>query len=231
VVSLRLKHLRSSLFAIILLSIFAGIPVFAGGQGSIRIEPHAFDPPDPVTLSSPASFNVTVNKNKIAYNPQLLLVTSYKCLEDLSGPITVSWDWIGPYYTSIGLDKSSFIEVDPKSNSPQNKWIPPEINIFGKIYEASSLASHLDSGENTIWYCYLDMPVNDDKIIDTDEYVKLTVTVPSNSPRLLVYVFGDKSKVPNSRPGFVIPEVALGTIMAVASMMAALSLRKKMSLK
>ena len=229
---MRLKHLKSYLFAIILLSIFAGIPVFAGGQGSIRIEPHAFDPPDPVTLSSPASFNVTVNKNKIAYNPQLLLVTSNKCLEDLSGPITVSWDWImDPYYTPIGLDKDSFIEVDPKSNSPQVKWIPPEVNIFGNIYEASSLASHLDSGEDTIWYCYIDMPVNDDKIIDTDEYVKLTVTVPSTSPRVLVYVFGDESKVPNSRPGFVIPEFALGTIMAVASMMAALSLRKKISLK
>jgi len=118
-----------------------------------------------------------------------------------------------------------------KDNSPQDKWIPPEVNIFGKIYEASSLASHLDSGEDTIWYCYIDIPVNDDKIFDTDEYVKLTVTVPSTSPRVLVYVFGDESKVPNSRPGFVIPEFALGTIMAVASMMAALSLRKKISLK
>jgi hypothetical protein len=75
------------------------------------------------------------------------------------------------------------------------------------------------------------MPVDGNQITGEDEYVELTITVPSTSPRVLVYVFGVKSKVPPTKPGFIIPEFAFGTILAVASMMAALLLRGRFSIK
>jgi hypothetical protein len=200
--------------------------VLAGEPGWIRIEPHAFDPPDPITVKSPATFYVTVIDHKTIVNPQLLLVTSKACLNGLSDGITISWDW-DPYVPTVELIKDDFNEVDPKA---EPKWIPPEGDGFGKVYEADSLASHLESGEDTIWYCYVDMPVDGNQITDEDEYV-LTITVPSTSPRVLVYVFGVESKVPPTRPGFIIPEFAFGTILAVASMIAALLLRGRFSFK
>ena len=75
-------------------SILISIPVYSGGEGWIRIEPHAFDQPDPIVLPSPATFYVTVVDNKVVNNPQLLLVTSEACLDGLDGnPITISWGW------------------------------------------------------------------------------------------------------------------------------------------
>ena len=65
---------------------------------------------------------------------------------------------------------------------------------------------------------------------------EVTVTLDSSAPRMLVYMQGsskDESistadhydlKVPPTIPGFVVPEVAVGTVMAVASMFTALGL-------
>ena len=215
-----------SLLIVVLGSAALVMPVIAGGKGWIRIEPHAFDPPDPIILASPATFYVNLTSaGKEVLDPQLLLVTSKACLDGLSGPITVSWNW-EPYPSPIEV--TPFLEVDPKAGGA-DKWIPPEADGFGQIYEADSLASHLESGEDTIWYAYVDMPVAGNKIGGTDLY-ELIITVDSTAPRVLVYVFGEDAKVPPTRPGFVIPEIPLGPIVALTTMMAALFLRGRVSL-
>jgi hypothetical protein len=77
---------------IILIAIFmltmAASPVFA--LGTIRIEPHAFDLPDPMVVSSPATLNVTVTEHT-AYDPQIFLVMTKACHEGLTGNVTVTW--------------------------------------------------------------------------------------------------------------------------------------------
>ena len=220
------KQLSLSLLIILLGSAALVVPAIAGGKGWIRIEPHAFDPPDPVILESPATFYVNLTSaNKEVVDPQLLLITSKACLDGLSGPITVSWNW-EPYVPPVGV--SPFTEVDPKAGGA-DKWIPLEADGYGKIYEADSLASHLESGEDTIWYAYVDMPVDGNKIEGTDLY-EFVLTVPSSAPRVLVYVFGEDAKVPPTRPGFVIPEIAFGSIAVLALMMAALFLRGRVQI-
>jgi len=208
-------------------ALLVGIPVLAGGQGQIRIEPHAFDPPDPVTVESPATFEITVVEHT-AYNPQLLLVTTGACLQGLGGgAIIISWDWMGPYYTPVGLPAGAFADLDNFTDIDKG-WVPPDDAGFEKIYQAKSLRSHLGVEDEVIYYVYIDMPVDDDEIAEGDSY-NVTITVSSTSPRVLVYAFGVDSKVPPTRPGFIIPEFGLGTIAALGSMVAALFLRKRAS--
>ena len=218
---MRSRYLILALSLFMVSALLVGTPVLAGGQGQIRIEPHAFDPPDPVTVESPATFEITVVEHT-AYNPQLLLVTTGACLDGLGGgEIIVSWDWMGPYYTPVGLPAGAFTDID-------KGWVPPDDAGFGKIYQAKSLRSHLGVEDEFIYYAYVDMPVDDDEIAEGDSY-EVTITVPSTSPRVLVYAFGICSKVPPTRPGFIIPEFAIGTIAALGSMVAALFLRKRVS--
>ena len=68
--------------------VIAVSPVFA--VTTIRIEPHAFDPPDPVMLSSPATFKISITEHT-AYDPHILLVMTKACYEGLTGNILVTW--------------------------------------------------------------------------------------------------------------------------------------------
>ena len=219
---MRSRYLTLVLSLFVVSGLIVGIPVWAGGQGQIRIEPHAFDPPDPVMVESPATFNITVVEHT-AIDPQLLLVTTEACLDGLGvdGVILVSWDW-EPYIPAVGLSKLEFTSID-------KGWIPPESDGFEKIYQAKSLRSHLGVEDEFIYYSYLDMPVDADKIAEGDSY-NVTIIVPSTSPRVLVYAFGVDSKVPPTRPGFVISEFGIGTIAALGSMIVALFLRKRVSI-
>ena len=124
---MRSRYLQIALSLFMVSGLLVGIPVLAGGQGQIRIEPHAFDPPDPVIVESPATFNITVVK-QTAYNPQLLLVTTEACLDGLGdgGVISYSWDW-EPYVPAFGLSILDFTPID-------KGWVPPEGAGFGKIY-------------------------------------------------------------------------------------------------
>ena len=109
---MRSRYLTLVLSLFMVSALLVGIPVLAGGQGQIRIEPHAFDPPDPVIVESPATFEITVVEHT-AYNPQLLLVTTEICLEGLGvGAIEVSWDWLGPYSTPFGFYAGDFESID-----------------------------------------------------------------------------------------------------------------------
>jgi hypothetical protein len=59
---------------------------------------------------------------------------------------------------------------------------------------------------------------------------QFTLTLPSPSPRILIYAIGGNSpydnKVPNTKSGFVIPEIPLGTIFGMASMLGSAVLMK-----
>ena len=123
-----MKKLLSLSLLILLGSAALVIPVFAGGKGWIRIEPHAFDPPDPIILGSPATFYVTLTSaDKEADDPQLLLITSKACLDGLNGGlITVSWSW-EPYVPP--MEVSPFFEVDPKAGGADTK-LASEIRLW-----------------------------------------------------------------------------------------------------
>ena len=82
------------------------------------------------------------------------------------------------------------------------------------------LSQYLGGGDQTPIFSYM-------LGIDGDDEYALTITAPSSDPRVLVYVFGICTKVPPTRPGFIVPEYPIGTIIAVVSMMAALMLRNR----
>ena len=195
------------------------VSVEAGGQGQIRIEPHAFDPPDPVILNTPAIFTITVVEHT-ANNPKILLVISEDCYNGL-GMITVDWNW-DPYLASLGFTKSSFTWID-------KGWVPDSGDGFGKLYQAKSLKDHLGVPEDEgIYFAYGPMPPS---AIEKGDIFEVTITVDSSAPRALVYVFGCDSKVPPTRPGFIIPEIPLGTIATLLAMISALYLRNKVSIR
>ena len=60
---------------------------------------------------------------------------------------------------------------------------------------------------------------------------EITVTLESSAPKMLVYLLGASCddatefdmNVPNTIPGFVVPEVPLGTIVTLITMVAAVS--------
>ena len=203
-----------------MLSLVLGIPVMGEGKGQIRIEPHAFDPPDPITVTSPATFTITVEEHT-AIDPQILLVVSEPCYDGGPAPpdpfITIFREW-APYHPETALTKDDFDWID-------KGWVPPEPDGYGKLYQARSLRDHLGVPEDEgIWYAYVDMCV--EEIKEGDSY-EITVTVYSSSVRCLVYAFGVESKVPPTRPGFIIPEFTFGTVTALVSMISALFLIKR----
>ena len=112
---------------------------------------------------------------------------------------------------------------------PIQPLVPDSGDGFGKIYQAKSLQDHLGVPEDEgIYYAYGPMPVSN---IEEGDIYEVTITVDSSAPRALVYVFGCGSKVPPTRPGFIIPEIPLGTVATLLTMMAALILRNKVSVK
>jgi hypothetical protein len=66
----------------------------------------------------------------------------------------------------------------------------------------------------------------------TSDAKEITITLDSSEPRMLVYLMGKSEddaalfdvRVPPTNPGFVIPEVAIGSIMTAVAMFAALGL-------
>ena len=185
----------------------------AGGQrlGNIRIEPHSPGYPEPIMLESPATFTINVEEHP-ASEPHILLVMSKECWESLQGPVTVTWPGA---YAAIGFAKGEFVK-------PTTNKIPTGLDL----YTAASLRDHLGVPGNADIY-YATGPFLGSAITETAQ--TFTVTLPSTDPRMLVYAYG-KSKgsddfnnvVPNSRPGFVIPEVPLGPAVSLLAMFAAL---------
>jgi hypothetical protein len=188
---------------------------------AILIEPHAFDPPDPVVLTSPATFNITVASGT-GYDPQIFLVMTEACYNGLTDDVKVEWP--GPPSGFINFSTADFTAVN-------SGFIPPSTPSAN--YQVSSLQSHLGV-PNTEDIYYALGPFLAGPLTQTNQ--TFTVTLPSTTPRMLVYAIAKSaagadydSRVPNSRPGFVIPEPAtlFATLVSVAGLGAYAYKRRK----
>ena len=187
-----------------------------GGTGSIRI-----DPPLPDMSASPAEFIIWAQSGT-AYEPHIFLVITESCKIGLTGDTIVSWD---------GASSPLIIE--------EGDWMGPEINngdkrptdtTPGAGYTVASLKSHLDTDEPIYW---IFEPILEGPL--TSENETITISLHSSNPKMLVYVLGKHEeeaseyddRVPPTIPGFVVPEIPLGTLMGLVSMFAALALLAK----
>jgi len=194
------------------------ITVVYAGTGGIRI-----DPPLPTGTESPASFNIWVQGKDEANDPHILLVITESCYQGLSDieDVVVSW----PTLQSVNIVKPT----DWTMETVNSVKVPPG-TTSGAGYTVASLKDHLDT-TGPIYYAI--KPILGEAL--GKDPVPIGVTCPSSDPKMLVYVLGKSEsteaggettlfdmKVPPTIPGFVVPEIPLGTISALATMMGAL---------
>lgn len=181
----------------------------AAGGGTIRI-----DPALPVTLSSPADFEVWVQPGgDPTTDPYIFLVMTESCYNNLTGDVTGDWTGDGsPDLTITGWEGPETVPGDE---------IPPGTTP-GVGYTVASLKDHLGTTEPIYWA--FEPFLNGDI---TQTHTSFAVTLPSTSPRMLVYVLGKtgdsglfNNRLPPTIPGFVVPEPA--TIAAIATSLVAL---------
>jgi hypothetical protein len=169
-------------------------PVFAG-TGQIRMQPAL-----PIMLSSPATFSISVTTGT-SYDPQILLVMTNACHEGLTGNVVVTW--------SGGT--VSFAKADFTSDDTNGDKVPPSGTTNGASYTVASCKDHLGVSD-PIWWAY--KPFLAGPITTTP--TEFTITFSSTHPKMLVYALGKSDqtatdfdmKVPNTIPGFVVPELA-----------------------
>lgn len=193
-------------------------PVFA--EGLIRIDPHGSTYPEPVMLSSPATFSVYVESGGPATDQHIFLVMTQASYNGLTGDVVVSWTG-----GSVTIPKASWTQETDNSVK-----VPPGTTP-GAGYTVASLRDHLATSGPIYWAFepFLAGPI-------TTTPQEFTVTLPSTDPRMLVYALGKGSeglfdyRVPPTMPGFVVPE--LGTILLVLASLSAFALyavkRRKM---
>jgi len=170
-------------------------PVLAtGGTGQIRIQPAL-----PIMLSSPATFNVSVTTGS-SYYPQILLVMTNASYNGLTGNVVVKW----------ATGTVSFAPADFTGDNTNGDKVPPTGATNGANYPVGSLKSHLGTTD-MIWWAY--KPFLSGPLTTTP--TQFNITLPSAHPRMLVYVLGKSTnsatalfdmKVPNTIPGFIVPE-------------------------
>ena len=203
---------KANLLILIALAISTSIialPVNAG-VGGIRIEP-----PLPIMIESPAEFKIYVQNGDTANDPHIFLVMTESCYVGLTGDVNVTWE--GGYITITTWN----LEAGETKLPPGSKE--------GADYTIASLKSHLETSEQIYWAFE---PILGGAL--TTDPVNITVTLPSSDPEMLVYIMGKSEgselfdmSVPPTIPGFVVPEIPLGTIAGLASMITALLLITK----
>jgi hypothetical protein len=93
----------------------------------------------------------------------------------------------------------------------------------GAAYTVASLKDHLNTS-GQIWWTLVDLW---DGILDGTKKT-ITVTLTSTNAEMLVYIMGSSegevidTRVPPTIPGFVVPEVPIGSISTILAMMGAL---------
>lgn len=188
------------LLLIAILAISASSATAFARTGSIRLDPRSSYYPLPVMLSSPATFNVTVQDAQVAFDPHILLVMTNASYQGLSGNVVVNWTG-----GQIIIAPVDFIQ-------PADNKIPPEATN-GAAYTVASLREHIGvngTADNSIWYTF--KPILNGPLSHSGDL--FTVTITSTETRMLVYVLGKSSatktefdmKVPNTDPGLVVPE-------------------------
>ncbi len=205
---------------VLVLFLFGVSPVFAA---TIRLDPHSSYYPDPIMLSSPATFSVDVTSGgDPTSNPHIFLVMSKSSFNGLSGDVTVDW---------FGGDTSISAWNGPESLN--SLGLPTGVLVHsGTLYNVATLQDHLfknDPTEEPIYWAF--KPILDGADL-TGTPQEFTVTLPSDDPRMLVYVLGKhgetgtddpfNNRVPPTQPGLVVPEVA--TLILTASSFGGLAL-------
>ena len=206
-----MKMNNKSLIVLLTLTLIFSTYVAAvwAGTGGIRI-----DPPLPYMNGSPADFTVEVKGKDDACNPIVFLVMTEACYNSLHADVIVSWD-------------GGFITLnDWKMENTDGDKVPPGTSS-GAGYTVASLKDHLDTSDPIYWDT---APIIGSALEAGEEY-EITVGLASDSPKMLVYVLGQSDcggdydmRVPPTIPGFVIPEVPLGTLLSALTMLGAAGL-------
>jgi hypothetical protein len=200
------------------------IPCAMAATGGLRISPQWS-----IMVESPYEFTVWTQAGN-GYDVHILLVVTDLCHASMpsTGAVVVKQD-----STVI----ATFGEGEFTSETGTGGvYIPPEA-LTDCPYQASNLKSHLSYGlseplepEDTIWWAL--KPLNSPDFNPLDETEVIEVTLNSDNPRMLIYLMGKNdvsatkldNRVPPTNPGFMVPEVIIGSIMAVAAMFTALGL-------
>ena len=210
------KSLTLSVLALTLV-LSAYISIAFAGTGSLRI-----DPPLPYMNESPADFTVWVQGQDTSYNPIILLAMTESCYNGLSGDPEVEWTGGSVTLSTWYMETSNGVKVPPMASN-------------GAAYTVASLKDHLDTSEPIYWAI---AAILDGPIVPGETY-ELTVHLESSTPRMLVYVLGESvegsgeydTSVPPTIPGFVVPEVPLGTVLTLATMLGTVGVYKLRNLR
>jgi hypothetical protein len=203
------------LMALVLIS----IPGVMAQAASPRISPMW-----PVMVESSYSFDVWA-QNADVYDCKVLFVVTQECYDAM--PLAPT--------TAVTANAATLTKDDFTSASLNSDKIPPA-SING--YTVASLKDHIDEGltvplgaNDTIYWALSDV-VFDPLTAPNTNPEQLDVTLDSSAPRMLVYLMGNlvdnsgelDTRTPPTNPGFMVPEITLGSVMAVASMFTALGL-------
>lgn len=229
-----MKKLISLMITLTLLAI-ATTPVLAQGKGTIRIEPHSSYYPFPIMLESPATFNISVMQNtEPTCQPHLLLIITNDTYHQLvDGSITVTVNWTATDLVTINVGDWNGPETDNSKDIPDNA--PLESGIG---YNVATLQDHINT-TGPIYWNFTSFLGDGAYLTQTPQ--EFTVTVPAPNPRMLVYALGKigqynnpggiicpgsaapfNNRVPPTKPGLVIPELA--TILLATASFGALAL-------
>ena len=204
---------------VILGALLISVPCVMAGAASPRISPLW-----PVMVESPYTFDVWAQTGDV-YDLQVLLVVTQACYEGMPDAPTIA-------VTVEGATSDTLLKTDFSPESLNSVKLPPS-SING--YTVASLKDHIDEGladalgaDDTIYWALTDV-VFDPLTATVDE---LDVTLDSSEPRMLVYLMGNTvdgsgeldTRTPPTNPGFMVPEITAGSIMAIATMFTALGL-------
>ncbi len=224
-------------YLLLLISLFAisAPTVMAVSTGGLRISPQW-----PIMVSNPATFTIWA-QSAPSYDVNVLLVTTQECYNDMddAAMYTVVIEYEAGS-SSVGIPKAAFTEVSGMGGVV----VPPSGTTPGAAYTVASLKDHLDYGlseeldaDDIIYWAIVPLVHTDfDPLTTTPK--QINVELDCDNPRMLVYLLGKSiddaalfdMKVPPTNPGFLVPEITAGSIMAAATMFGALGLysyRKK----
>lgn len=206
-------------------------PVLGEGQGTIRIEPHSSYYPLPIMLSSPATFNISVQPSADpTCDPHLFLVITNDTYNQLvDGMLTVTVNWSDVDF--INIENWNGPETENGKKIPDNAPLDTGIG-----YTIASLKDHIGT-EGPIYWNFTSILGPGAFLTQTPQ--EFTITLPSENPRMLVYALGKigqygsgvifpssnapfDNRVPPTKPGLVVPE--LGTILLIAAPFCAFAL-------
>jgi len=119
------SHILVGIIATMTLLAITANPVF-GQVGTIRIEPHGSYYPSPIMLSSPATFNISVQRSADpTTDPHILLVMTNSCYHGLTGTVNVTWT-------------GGFIAFPKPWTEVNTGYVPPTGTVPGVRYQVST---------------------------------------------------------------------------------------------